>query len=704
MLAPMKVAAQAVTGQVSETVKNPPEKQPAPLRVLEVDLEAGCGLMGSFESEWPELEAVASARGSALAWALQADAHRSGEEAPFVLAVGDAVRRGIPTAARVSVCGRGAHTGRITEGAVGGGLGRRLASVADALVLRGRAPQPGGVLVIDPAGGVSFSHHEEVETLTDWLALLLEQHPESAQLAVGPAAWRGVSYANLAVGEDPPSFVGRGGLGGTLAGMGIWGIVVEASEVKASEDVQAWTARLKRSPRLRERGAGGSLERAHEARYQGEESEKQEAALALARAGSEAGVGLRGCAGCPTPCGWVFETHDGARQGGRFNALDSVGLALGLRAPADALEVLAACDEVGVDAKEAGAALELWARARAEGITTEGPRLGELADFTSAIRALAEAQGSGPNLSLGAEGLAERFGFEAPTAQGEAVRPRHGLGGALAGEVAARGAEPMRTFAFLLEGGVPRARAQALVAPLKLSNRGLDPMDPAEKGRLVWWHENFVAGIDSTGFCAFSAAGALADGVIELEELAGELLGVPASRQATEALLATGASLTLLALEVSGGSAPRSPQTRGMEEPWEEYWRLRGVDEEGGILPEVAARIATPEVLLWEQAAGVLEPEVPLSGSSEGAGEVSFAAGGELGRALGGTVALSMNLPATLSEALEALTAERPLVRELLFVNGSPISTGWRDGERVDLDEVLVDGDHLDLVLAVGGG
>ena len=58
----MRVAAQAVTGQVSETLKNPPEKQPTLLRVLEVDLEAGSGRMGSFESEWPELEAVASAR------------------------------------------------------------------------------------------------------------------------------------------------------------------------------------------------------------------------------------------------------------------------------------------------------------------------------------------------------------------------------------------------------------------------------------------------------------------------------------------------------------------------------------------------------------------------------------------------------------------------------------------------------------------
>ena len=73
---------------------------------------------------------------------------------------------------------------------------------------------------------------------------------------------------------------------------------------------------------------------------------------------------MRGCAGCPTPCGWVFETPAGARLGGRFNALDSLGGALGLDESADALRILAACNEVGVDAKEVGAALAVAARAR----------------------------------------------------------------------------------------------------------------------------------------------------------------------------------------------------------------------------------------------------------------------------------------------------------------------------------------------------
>jgi len=381
-----------------------------------------------------------------------------------------------------------------------------------------------------------------------------------------------------------------------------------------------------------------------------------------------------------------------------------LGVALGLDDPTDALGLLAACDEVGVDAKEAGAALEVWARARALGLTEDGPSFGVAEDFSGKIRDLARGEGEGWALSLGAEGLAERFGLEAPTSRGEALRPRHGVGGTLAAEVAARGAEPMRTFAFLLEGGIPRERAAKIVAPLGLSSRGLDPEDAREKGRLVWWHENFVAAIDSTGFCAFSAAGALADGVMELEELAAELLGVPTSSAAREEFLSRGAALCLLALEVTGPRTSGSSSLDELMEPWEEYRALRGLDSAGAVLPEVAAGLGRGGVLRWDRAGSVTEEERPAHSQARGDGELSFSGTGELGHALGDKLVLSVELPLSMREALEVLSRERAEVRKLLFVNESPIATGWRDGERVDLDDQLADGDHLDLVLAVGGG
>jgi aldehyde:ferredoxin oxidoreductase len=689
---------------VNTPLKNP--SLPADLsshpRVLEINLETREVSLGVFASAWPELERVAAWSGSALAWALQADANRSGSAPPFVLAVGEAVRRGVPTAARLSVCGLGAHTGRIAEGSVGGSLGRRLASVADALVLRGQASEPGQVLVVEASGAVRWRAETGGETLSAVLKDLELAHPDAGRLAVGPAAMRGVSYANLAVGEDPPSFVGRGGLGSTLAAMGVMAVVVEAPEITPELEVADWTALLQASPRLRERGAGGSLERAFEASLGDMDSVEDEAARALASEGVSKGVSLRGCAGCPTPCGWVFESPAGERGAARFNALDSLGGALGLVDPAETRQVLAACDQAGVDAKEAGAAMAVMARARAQGLCEEGPRLGEVVDFTEALEELALGAGPGWALADGAQVLAVRFGQETPMAQGEAMRPRHGLGGALAAAVAARGAEPMRTFAFLLEGGVPRERAQKLLAPLELTRRSLDPSDSAEKGRLVWWHENFVAGLDSTGFCAFSAAGVLADGVMELGELAVRLLGEGASAAPADELLARGASLCLLARELTGSL--ESPPEAKLSEPWAEYRALRGLDAMGAVCPEVAASIGTHDVLRWQMALATDGlPEERAAGAG-GRGTIFFSGSGGIRRALGGSVKVSVDLPMTLRDALVVLSKQRVGVKDMLFVKEEAIVTAWRDGERVDLDSQLWDGDQLDLILAVGGG
>jgi hypothetical protein len=260
----------------------------------------------------------------------------------------------------------------------------------------------------------------------------------------------------------------------------------------------------------------------------------------------------------------------------------------------------------------------------------------------------------------------------------------------------------MRTFAFLLEGGVPRERAQKLLAPLELTGRGLDPADSAEKGRLVWWHENFVAGLDSTGFCAFSAAGVLADGVMELGELASGLLGESAGAAPAEELLARGASLCLLARELTGGVV--TPLEAALADPWDEYRTLRGLDASGGVLPEVAAKIGSHEVLRWEVACTQAEESEPERARSGGAGIITFSGSGGIKRALGGSVELPLAFPATLNEALLALSEQHPGVQELLFVKDAAIVTAWRAGERVDLDGALADGDQLDLILAVGGG
>jgi hypothetical protein len=67
-------------------------------------------------------------------------------------------------------------------------------------------------------------------------------------------------------------------------------------------------------------------------------------------------------------------------------------------------------------------------------------------------------------------------------------------------------------------------------------------------------------------------------------------------------------------------------------------------------------------------------------------------------------VEVPIDFPVTLRDALVVLSGQHVGVKDMLFVKEEAIVTAWRDGERVDLDSHLWDGDQLDLILAVGGG
>ena len=100
-------------------------------------------------------------------------------------------------------------------------LGRRLARVADALVLVGRTPEAGAVLRVDERGDASLISMPELVGADPATVLvrLRERLGDCAVLCCGPAGEREVPFANLAAGGRTPHFVGRGGLGARDVGL-----------------------------------------------------------------------------------------------------------------------------------------------------------------------------------------------------------------------------------------------------------------------------------------------------------------------------------------------------------------------------------------------------------------------------------------------------------------------------------------------------
>ncbi|MEZ6017758.1 MAG: aldehyde ferredoxin oxidoreductase N-terminal domain-containing protein [Planctomycetota bacterium] len=669
--------------------------------------------------------------------------------AQFALAVGDAVRRGVPTAQRVSLLARVPSTGRLADGQVGGDLGARLAGVCELLLLVGstsRAAAGGAaVLVLDPHGVPRLEAMPELRGARPSAKrqLLRARFGSAGGLCIGPAGEAGAPLANVANLEEPTSFVGRGGLGLAFGATGLVALVVQCSpdprlRLRSTADDSALRAALERSPRLIARAEGGTLELAEDLAARGAPgaAAAQDAALA-ARA---ARTGRHGCRGCPTPCGWVLDGGPGPVRGGRFGALAHLAEMARNAPPAaeasgdvssaryDARALLAACDDLGLDAK---------------GATLAVARLAPLAPM-AALGLLARGDAR-------AEQLAALFDSRAPDQRDEPVAR-------LARCVAGPGRDPMRVGLALADAADERV-ARAL-APLPWPPAGHARGAAAGLGRFVWWHECLAAALDAHGFCAFSAAGLLADGVLTLDELAAALLGAPPIAPHSQDAPAPRPSAALLeagAWIVAARHALAPPHARlgraalrhaalgydrtaratdgALEAPGAlpEYRSVAGLTEEGelegvaalldperwtsadgGALGRAAARL---DACQGERDARVRhQGAAPESGDAQRAdhgraaappaqlGSVVLAGGPALQARLGGELTLDLPLPATIGALLAAAERARPEAQGWLVRDGQPLPAVFRRGERVAVHDLVVAGDRLDLVLVVAGG
>ncbi len=659
----------------------------APL-ALQVDLRALAGGASVEPRPWtagvPWLAQLGRLGGGALGLAELAQRELRGEPAPLALCVGRLVRRGVPTAARASVASRAPLTGLFSEGLVGGPLGRTLARTMTGLFVGGSLTGVGNVLVIDEHGCARLRVWPELAGLSPRAthAALVERLGPCGTLSVGLAGERGVPLASLASGGEVPHFVGRGGLGAVLGRLGLKAIAVCGPEVEDAQGTELKT-RLARSPRLLARAAGGTLELfdAFAAR-----PEAGEHGAELARLGAEARAARasrHGCAGCPTPCGWEFDTRRGARQSARFGASHALASALGFSQLDDALELLSACDELGLDAKEVGAALALVR-----------PR--DLAHALALVRESCERHGDGARLALGSVALARELGVPTPSAKGNAVRADASLASLLGQCVSSRGGDPMRTFPFLAVDGADLSAFRASTG-LDLPPGAADPELSAGKGELVAWHEDWANALDMTGFCAFSGAALISDGLCTPDELAREL--APELDPRAFSLLDAGAALSTLQrwLNERWGAAEASDlpdwAAARLRAPgaWDAYARRRGLDERTGrLLPE---RIASLQSLRpWQVAPPPSSASAAASAPVERSpGSVRVRVAGEAPRQL------TLPLPATVVDVLAELRRAEPRWSTLR-------PAVYRGGKALGSDASVNSGDELTLLFVIAGG
>jgi len=673
-------------------------------RVLDVDLASGgAWSVEPWSARSPAARRLASWGGGGLGIALLGESDPG--SVPLVLSVGECVVRGVPTAARVSVASRSPLSGTLSEGLVGSDFGRRLASVADALRIQGRASLADAVLVIEADGTARIvaAPLTRGRSSSETHALLEAQLGPCATLSIGPLGERGARIASLAAcssstaGGGPPHFVGRGGLGAVLAGHGLKAIAVRAQATPAVRESEL-TRALTRSPRLEARARGGTLELAHALAARGDLGDSNSSAQdarTFAQGADLARDHQHGCVGCPTPCGWVFKRSSFPGQAARFGASHALSLQLGFSDFDAALGLLARCDELGIDAKEVGAGLALLAE-------LEPGARGHPEVFAGWLDEAARGEGPAAALVDGVHALGAQRGAHATTVRRSSVRPDKNLASLLGQCVSPRGTDPMRAFPFLAAESAGLEALRELCAPLDLPEGSEDPFSPVGKGRLVGWHEDLVLALDLTGFCAFSACALLTDRLASLDALA---LWLAPRALAAEAEFMDAPGRALLA---AGADIARAQRELNQRWGWKQAddvpgWAA-GRLAVAGMEPEYRAYRRDPSGFERDPAAATIPSARDVAPTTFARGKVHLSAFGSLGEALGAGCSVELDLPAPAVDVLRSAALQFPDAAATLLRDGAPVPALYRAGARIDPRDFVQAGETLDLLLVVGGG
>jgi hypothetical protein len=214
----------------------------------------------------------------------------------------------------------------------------------------------------------------------------------------------------------------------------------------------------------------------------------------------------------------------------------------------------------------------------------------------------------------------------------------------------------------------------------------------------VWWHENLAAAIDTSGFCAFSAGALIADGIADLDMLAGAI-GPPS--------LATGerAGAAWLALGEELVRAQRSlNRAWGATEDDERPEWARAQLDQPGMLDEYRALRDGRALGASAESARPIRALEPAETGPRKSGKVELRAGGALARTLGPSRTVELALPARLDEVLRRAAEANPAAAALLARNGHALPAVYRNGEKLSPSSLVADGERLDLVLVVSGG
>ena len=450
---------------------------------------------------------------------------------PLIFGAGPLVGGSFPTGARSTATSLSPLTGIYGDSNGGGlwGVFMRRAGI-EHLVITGSLDKP-GFLLIDPQGNCRLEDATELWGLDTATAekTLKVKHPQSLVAVIGPAGENGVRYANIMLENNAHSF-SRAGMGAVMGSKKLKAIVLLPGKGRIwtddpptlknlSQEVKTWAKSLA-FPRMFSRygtmmfihliEALGLMYGHNGRRKIGPADIDPIATGAFYRAAESRDLG---CYRCPLRCGKQWRIMGGEFAGEQGHGYEvayiiTLGLSLGFRDVGRILHLANRINRQGFDINEFCGSVGMLNDAFARGIVTSRdldglkPGWGDLRAAEELIDKVAAGEGIGAVLAKGTRSAGKEIGGGA-TDYSLHMKGMHWPAHSappfvMAFSLSPRGGDFLKGIPYLLMQAVNDRNAELL---FRSTPRTMNYSSHGDKGRAVWWHENYKLALDSLGLC-----------------------------------------------------------------------------------------------------------------------------------------------------------------------------------------------------------
>lgn len=455
----------------------------------------------------------------------------------LIFGVGPAVGTGLLAGNRCTITAKSPITDRYGDSNIGGDFTIKMRSVAiDHLVFTGKANHP-VYLFVNKDDEISILDAADLwgmwtDKVTD---VLMDRHGKGCEVAcIGPGGENLIRYASVIMSKCHAA--GRMGMGCVMGAKNLKAIVIEGkkykppiyNQEKIKEIRDLWIKNCKGSVVSKMGSVNGTLflletyDKDKHIPVRNCKSAHDEKTKNIYPASFKADFQTKrkSCYACPVGCSKEYEIKEGKYKGEKGDRIDygaavSVGPNLGIFDWAGIIHLKLLSDYLGVDTIELAGVIGLIIECLERGIITEADLDGRTVAFGDdeeieyLIHKTISREGIGDVIAEGTYRAAKRLGAEdyafCINKSTTGTQSKDRLAWSLGYITSTRGGDHLKNFPFtMLSGGY---FAQIVAKYIFNVDAKKVMAHPDQKGRVVWWHENYKYIVDCLGICIFAIHG-----------------------------------------------------------------------------------------------------------------------------------------------------------------------------------------------------